>query len=322
MNSRSLSRVVAVTILAVTVLHSVATARTLRLFVIGNSFSVNATRYLPDLAAAGGQELVLGTAETGGCSLERHWRGVEAFLANPDDPKAKIYHGKSLHELISTGTWDIVTLQQYSRHSADPATYRPYAEKLCAYLRSIQPGAEIVLHQTWAYRVDASRFGQISSGVFATNQREMWERSRAAYRQIARELGVRIIPVGDAFWNIDSDQRWGFRPDVGFAESSATYPALPDQSQSLHVGYHWTAEKKLKMDANHANTAGEYLGALVWFGVIFDQSPREISFAPVGIAPEFAERLRQVAADVVLDAAGANSEVSKLSLTPEVVDSR
>ncbi len=46
---------------------------TLRLFLIGNSFSQNAARFLPQLAEEGGHPLVIGRAEIGGCTLQKHW---------------------------------------------------------------------------------------------------------------------------------------------------------------------------------------------------------------------------------------------------------
>lgn len=82
----------------------------MRVFVIGNSFSANATRYLPQLAKEGGHELIIGRAELPGHSLQQHWSYAEAAQANPDDPKGKPYKGKSLRELFSVGKWDIVTL--------------------------------------------------------------------------------------------------------------------------------------------------------------------------------------------------------------------
>ena len=181
------------TLLVLLVSVSLANARTLRLFVVGNSFSNNATHYLPDLAKAGGHELIMGKAQTGGCSFERHWNAVEAFLANPEDPKGKIYGGKSLQENIGNGTWDVITVQQYSLQSPDYGTYQPYASKLHAHLKKLQPGAEIVIHQTWAYRSDAAKFGQVGGGKNAATQREMWEKSRAAYWQLAADLGARVI---------------------------------------------------------------------------------------------------------------------------------
>jgi hypothetical protein len=282
---------------------SAGPARTLRLFVVGNSFSNNATRHLPELAKEGGHELILGKASTGGCSLARHWNALAADLADPADPKGKIYGGKSLRENLGTESWDVITVQQYSLHSPDIATYRPYAAQLHAQLKLLRPAAEVVLHQTWAYRVDAVKFGQTGEGRNAADAREMWEKSRAAYREIGQELGLRIIPTGDAFWRVNADPRWAYRPDATFDFKAAVAPALPPQTHSLHVGDRWGKDGKLGRDANHANQAGEYLGALVWYGFLFGESPERLRFVPPGVDPAFAAQLRRVAAQVVKEGA-------------------
>lgn len=306
------------TFLAVLVFASslTAAARPLRLFTVGNSFSQNATRFLPQLAQEGGHELVIGKAVKGGCSFLQHWEAVEAWRMNPDDPKAKIYANKSLHEQLGTEPWDVITVQQYSLHSSDLTTYRPYAPKLVAHLKSVRPGAEVVLHQTWAYRVDADKFGLVAPKQNATNQREMYERSRAAYWEIAAELGLRVIPTGDAMWRVDSDPKWGFKRDTVFDPKTAVHPALPNQTHSLHVGYRWSAEKKLGKDANHANAAGEYLGALVWYGFLFNESPEKLTFVPPGVDAAFAAHLRKVAWQIVQETAPANARVARGKATP------
>jgi hypothetical protein len=274
-------------------------AKTVRVLVVGNSFSNNATRFLPQIVEEGGHELVLAKAQAGGCSLERHWKAVEAWRANPADPAGKIYSGKSLEQHAAGKSWDVVTIQQNSMNSTDPATYRPYAGKLHAHLRQLAPGATIWVHQTWAYRTDAAKFGQTGPGQHAASQREMWERSRAAYAELAREFRLPVLPVGDAFWRVDSDPQWGFRPDPTFDEKILVHPAVPPQRHSLHVGYRWNAEKKLGKDANHANAAGEYLGALVWYGLLFDENPARVRFVPPGVDATFAAQLRKVAAETV-----------------------
>lgn len=297
-------------ILGLALVVSIAQAKTLRVFVVGNSFSNNATKYLPQIVTEGGHELILGKAHAGGCSLERHWKATAAWLANPADPKAKIYTDKkSLHDNMDGRVWDVITIQQYSLHSTDPATYQPFADKLVAHLKQAQPGAEIVIHQTWAYRADADKFGQVAPKKNAFTQREMWERSRANYWELARHLGVRVMPVGDAFWRVDSDPAWGYKADKSFDAKKAGHPALPDQKNSLHVGYRWSAEKKLGKDANHANAAGEYLGALVWYAMLFGESPEKVKFVPPGVDPEFAAHLRKVAAATVRDVAAENQKV-------------
>ncbi len=295
-----------IALLAFAVAAALLPARTLRLFVIGNSFSNNATHYLPDLAKAGGHELIMARAQAPGCPLERHWVALEADLAKPGDAKGKLYNGDSLRQIMGAGPWDVITIQQYSLFSSHVETYQPYAGKLDDFLRTVQPDAEIVMHQTWAYRGDAARFGQVGNGRHAASSQEMWERSRAAYWQIARELGVRVIPTGDAFWQVSSDPARKYQPDPAFDFARLEKPALPKQTHSLHVGYRWGKDGKFGKDANHANVAGEYLGALVWYGFLFNESPEELAFVPSGVAPDLASHLRKVAWKVIRETAAAS----------------
>ena len=275
-------------------------ADTMRLFLIGNSFSQNATRYLPQLAAEGRHPLKIGRAELGGCSLQRHWEIAEVAEKNPADPKGKAYNGKSLRELLSAGSWDVVTIQQNSMNSGDVTTYSPYAKKLFDLVKSIQPKAKIIMQQTWAYRSDSKTFTQIAEKQFAANNKEMWEKSRAAYHQIAKELGIQLFPVGDAFWKINSDPETTYQPDKAFNFETAKYPELPNQTHSLHVGYRYDNSKKLGFDSNHANEAGCFLGGLVWYAVLFNESPVKMKFRPDVIDGKFDAKLKRTAWEVVL----------------------
>lgn len=275
-----------------------AGAHPLRLLVIGNSFSENATRYLPDLAKSGGHELVIARAQKGGGSLEQHWRALAAALANPNDSRGKIYNHKSLFQIMGKTNWDIITMQQYSLLSGDPATFVPYATNLVRELKKLQPQAEIVVHEIWPYRSDAKKFGLIGPKTNAKSQKEMWEAVHRNYWNLADQLHAPIIPTGDAFWRVDSDPQWGFKPIANFDTKLARPPALPDQNTSLNLGYYWKG-KTLVFDSHHANTAGQYLGALVWYGFLFKESPENLTFVPKGIKPGFAAHLRKVAWEVV-----------------------
>lgn len=263
-------------------------AKPLRLFLIGNSFSQDATRYLPQLAREIGREIHFGRAETGGCPLQRHW---EAF--QNDDA---IYDGeKSLRQFLGQGQWDVVTLQQASMQSPNLSSYQPYAGALYETVRELCPDAEILLHQTWSYRCDASQFGFADDTRRTQSSREMWEHSRAAYHQIAAELDVRLIPVGDAFREAETDSQWHYEPDLDYDFSQSQFPFLPWQNYSLHAGYYWDDTRQLKLDANHASAAGCYLGSLVWCGFLSDCAPQDLTFAPPEIAPPFAAHLRAIA---------------------------
>jgi hypothetical protein len=291
------SRLILLTLL-VLLAPAAAPARTVRVFVIGNSFSNNALLYLPQIVGSAGDQIVVKTASIGGSSLEKHWNGVAASLADPDAREGRIYGGRSLKEMMGDADWDIVTIQQYSMDSPNPETYQPYASRLRDYVMKLKPRARIMLHQTWAYRVDSGDWGYVARGKRAKDQAEMWARSRDAYHRVAHELGLRLIPVGDAFHTLDADARWGYRPDAAFDPGAAKDPALPDQSHSLHVGYNWK-DGKLGFDSHHASAAGCYLAGLVWYGALFDASPGKIAFVPPGVAPEFAARLREVASEAV-----------------------
>lgn len=290
-------------------------------FIIGNSFSQNCTRYLPQLAAEGGHHLHLGRAEVGGCTLQLHWEHVEA--AERGEAEGKFYTGKSLErqddgiypaktlrELLSSGTWDIVMFHQASIPSSNVDSYRPYARLLHDYIKDLCPTAEVVMHQSWAFAYDSPYWGEIGGGQFAADQREMWEYSRAAYHTISGELGVQLVPTGDAFWTVNSDPVWGYRKDRSFNFERPVFPNLPDQTNSLHAGYFWNEIDEFSIDPKHTSNAGAYLGSLMWFGFLFGDSPASAQFVPPGVEPEFAEYLRMVATETLRQAVPAKASVN------------
>lgn len=270
---------------------------TLRVLLIGNSFSQNATRYLNQIAEEGGFSLSIGRAELGGCSLQRHWDSVAVNIQDP--LKGRPYKGKSLKELLSDGKWDVITIQQFSLLSGDQKTYQPYAKQLFNFIMVSQPQAEVVVHQTWPYRNDAKSFGKIDGEKRAKSQKEMWKKSRTAYHKLAKDLGgLRIVPVGDAFYDVAIDKRWSFKKDGSFDFQNPVQPHLPTELNSLNVGYSWK-NGQLRFDPNHANDAGCYLAGLIWYGFLFQQDPEEISFLPKGIPADFAGYLKRTAAQTL-----------------------
>lgn len=271
--------------------------KTLRVLMIGNSFSQNASRYLPQMAEEAEIKLVLGRAEMGGCSLKRHWDSV--LVNNVDTNKGRAYKGMSLRQLLAQ-KWDIVTMQQYSLLSGDEATYWPYAKNLYDLVKSYQPDARIFVHQTWAYRSDAVNWGKIGGEKRAKNNEEMWTKSRAAYHRMAKDLGgLIIIPSGDAFYSVATDKKWRFKKDPAFDYANPVYPALPSEENSINVGYSWAKNKELKFDPNHANEAGCYLAGLVWYQHLFKKDPTQLKFKPESLTDEFAGFLKQTALKTV-----------------------
>ncbi len=297
------------TVFSLTAFLTTATLRaeesTVRLLTIGNSFSRNATHHLDDLALAGGHTLIHRSIVVGGASLERHAVKAQKYEADPQDKAGLYNNGLSLKAELMKEPWDFVTIQQASIKSHDLATYRPHAKWLADYIATQAPTAKLLVHQTWAYRNDDPRFMRPSEKAGEPyTQEEMYLGLSTAYQSIAAELGARLIPVGDAFFTADTDARWGFQPDTTFDFKTAKHPELPLQAHSLHVGWRWAkpengGEVELVMDGHHAGLAGEYLGACVWYEVLFRESALGNGYLPEGIEADYARFLQETAHRVV-----------------------
>ncbi|MDR1964927.1 MAG: DUF4886 domain-containing protein [Planctomycetaceae bacterium] len=278
------------------------TGKHVRVLAVGNSFSNDATTYFPQIVKGSPVPctLTLGKASIGGCDFARHLRHATLHEADPTDPEGKPYSNKtkSLKEMLLAEPWDFVTMQQVSTKSFRPETFRPEAKQLYDYIKRYAPQSEVVIHQTWAYRADEPRFGT----AFCGSQQAMYEGLCKAYAEIAGELGCRLIQSGDAMELARRDAQWGgVFPDVNFDTKTATYPNLPDQRYSLHVGYSWRKEKdqwKLMYDGIHANIAGDYLTGCVWFEFFFETTVVGNTFVPDKMDTKDASILQRIAHEI------------------------
>lgn len=270
---------------------------TIRLFMVGNSFSANATKYLKEIAAADGCEVVLGIANIGGGSMEEHWRGV---LQHKNNPKQGYSYGaRCLEDLLKSEEWDVVTIQQRSAISAKLETYRPFAKNLYEFIKTTVPNAEVRMHQTWAYRVDDIGY---KAGY---TQEDMHNAIRKNFHTIAGELGVKIIPVGEAFAQVRTHPEWIFERDPNFNYDNPVFPDVPIEKPSLNVGARWKSDK-FWVDTHHASPLGEYLGSAVFFEALFGKSVVGNSYVPEGISDEDVAFFQQIAHDIVADEKNIN----------------
>lgn len=298
---RSLLFLPLLTLCAPLLLAEQASPSTVKLLTVGNSFSANATKHLPGLAKAAGKTLIHTPLVIGGASMQVHLDKAKLHEANPADPKGLYTNKRGLKEWLAADQWDVVTIQMASIKSHDIANYRPSATELRDYIKKYAPKSEIVVHQTWAYRVDDPRFTKPATKPGEpTTQAAMYQGLTSAYNTIAQELGgLRIIPSGDAFHIADNDPQWRFQPDTVFNPKTAKQGELPNQKHSLHVGWQWKKGKDgkttLAMDGHHANMAGEYLGGCCFFEVLFRQSCVGNTYVPKGLSAEDARYLQETA---------------------------
>lgn len=169
----------------------------MKILSIGNSFSEDAQAYLHALAEQRGIDLTTVNLAIGGCSLQTHWENVAHNKANylyGVNGGAWAERLVTIDEILSSQSFEIITLQQVSGLSGQYDTYQPYLNDLAAYVREKQPGAILFFHRTWAYELDSEH------GDFARYDRDQQKMYRAlcdASASACLVTGATIIPAGD-----------------------------------------------------------------------------------------------------------------------------
>lgn len=270
----------------------------IRVLAIGNSFSEDATTYLQKVAEGGSVNMYVGNLYIGGCSLETHWSNAQSdakaykFFRYYDRFTTK--EGVSIKEALESLDWDYVVMQQVSHLSGQLSTYEPYLSNLYAYVKELEPDAEILLHQTWAYEKDSVHEG------FANYNRDqglMFESLKNTNNKLADKLDMRIIPCGEAMQNARKDPLF----DYG------------------------NGGRSLCRDGFHASIPqGRYLLAAVWYEVLTGNSILVNDATIPGIKDEELSVLKQAAHDAVSSykpqEQPTQSATSELYVTDEVKD--
>ena len=231
----------------------------MRTLSIGNSFSQDACTYLHQIAASAGVELECVNLYIGGCSLEYHAENLREGRANYQLEINGKSTGKevSIQEALSHGSFDVITLQQASHFSGIPETYFPFIRELYDACAAAQPDAKIMIHETWAYEIDSTHSAFPNYG---SDQRQMYERLKAAYTDAADSLGVGIIPVGDV---------------VQFIRENIPAYDYKNGGKSLNRdGFHLSIPE------------GRVLAGLVWLETLTGTDARKASYLPEGMDEE------------------------------------
>ena len=290
-----------------------------KVLMVGNSFSESVLVELPNVVKSTGDRLVLVNLMIGGCPLERHWNnyltsetnaafrpyaieinyeGEKKVAKTPLAKFAPYGHG-SLQDWLKADKWDIVTVQQASPSSWKSETYQPYADNLIGVIRKLAPGAEIRVHQTWAY----NRQGTL-------DQMRMYNGLKKAYGELAAKHGFKVIPTGDAvqlyrdvlpvtFQRLGKEEIAAVKTDV-----------IPDMKGDPVGFFYWNTGRpwekrdpkgdyRLRWDGCHLNPEGKYLQALVWYASLFGGDPRKVTYAPAKLDAHRAEVMRACAARAV-----------------------
>lgn len=245
----------------------------LRTLSIGNSFSQDACGYLHPIAASMGIDWECVNLYIGGCSLATHAAnlasGAEAYSLEINGAAAG--RTVSVNDALKDGTYDVVTLQQASHFSGKLQTYFPCINTLADAVRAAQPGAKLMIHETWAYETDSTHGAFPDYGC---SQRRMYEFLHDAYTCAAKKIGVDIIPVGDAVQGLREDL-----PEFDYGNGGVS----------------------LNRDGFHLSIpVGRCFAAYVWIEKICGADVRTSDFLPAG-ADETTARLLKLARDYAHD---------------------
>lgn len=181
----------------------------LKILMIGNSFSDDTETYLYPLATAYGlnsNNVKVADLYIGGCSIDTHVENAKK------DKKAYIYRDwygaasndeneVSIKEALQKEEWDFITLQQASGSSGVKETYSnlPY---LVDYVKknSKNKNANIAWLQTWAYAQNSTHDEFVK---YHNDQHEMYNAICDAYKEKVEPIKdiIDFIPCGTAIQN-------------------------------------------------------------------------------------------------------------------------
>lgn len=181
-----------------------------------------------------------------GKSLATHWNEGDGLAAD-GTPSAKM--------LIRSEAWSHIILQeQSSLPRTDVETFRASVKQWIEYIRDYcpNPNAIVILPMNWAYSGDWANYTAYNA-IFNAN-----------YADVARELGVVVCPVADAY------------QDIYEAEGE-------------------TATSSLYLDDRHPTLKATYMAACMEYSLIFGEDASSITYTPSSIAESDGAAMRAYA---------------------------
>ena len=275
-----------------------ADAETVKVLMIGNSFSICVLNHLPLLAEDRGVKLDIGSLYIGGCTLERHWANVTNTAADfrpyaydlYDRGKRIVFQShRNVCEVLAGTKWDIVTIQQGSHESWRKESYHPYGDNLIAKIRELAPQAKIVVQETWSYTPWDKRLAK-----WGIDQNGMYAKLHAAYGDFAKQYGLQVIPFGTAV------QAWRRQLPVKYGENSLGGDVVGGGYEDPKDHFKRNAENKWvpNCDVFHLGRRGEYFQALVWAKALFDVDVSEVGYKPDYVTDDEAALMKKIAMEV------------------------
>ena len=192
---------------------------------IGNSFSMDAMRYLSQIARAQGENLTAINLYIGGCPLDKHFRHMYSgapysLQCNGSETGFLV----TMDEALLSRPWDVITLQQASHFSGKKETYIPYVYELVKHIRTLCPKAKLYLHETWAYEEGSK---MLLTHYPDMTSEDMYKNVVRCYHEIEKDAGFDgLIPSGELMHallenGVPKIHRDGFHLSLGLGRYAA-----------------------------------------------------------------------------------------------------
>lgn len=165
---------------------------------VGNSFAVDASTYVHQIAKAAGYDINIHVLYIPGCPIDLHWKNFlskdcayEFYINGNKTPEfyCDIFKGLTFKK------YDFITFQQRSGDSVDATTFFPELTQLMEGIRKYTD-ATYLLHKTWSY---SKEFSHERYGSNPMDQDAMDRDIKDAYLKVSKQSGIKyIIPSGEA----------------------------------------------------------------------------------------------------------------------------
>ena len=272
-------------------------AENINLLVIGNSFSLDATRFLPDLVNASNGEtgMFVGVLYKGGSTAKTQWENIDSDTYFTFYGNGVAQSTMSVADALAYRAWDIVVLQQwtgyynlggdYDTESSEYA-FQPYLTNIAQYVKQSLPSAEIMLHETWAYEVGfggcatAANQTAMTLNLYKSNEKAAQDIAVSLYGEGASPL--RILPSGYLMHlarNL-SDENGNAVFANAFDKADVTGAATID----LGSRFYTENAVKLHRDGYHASPAASYMLSALWYNILFDTTVSESGYMPGAVS--------------------------------------
>ncbi len=170
----------------------------MKILCVGNSFAVDVSTYVHQMAESVGKDIDIYVLYIGGCPIDLHYKnllsGEKAYEFYKNGSRTPLMWC-SIQEGLQYEKWDYITFQQRSGDSVDENTFFPELPLLMEGIRKYSDG-KYLLHMTWSY---AKAFSHERYGSNPMDQEGMNRDIFKTYEHVSQKINVPyVIPTGKA----------------------------------------------------------------------------------------------------------------------------